>query len=186
MNLEIRQNKHMFEVELDQKTDKYKMCCSIFAPYTNLAYNTWKLVTMDLVDRDVDLAIEEWTLDLKRWWKYKSNNELVSRTNLNNRIECSKDEKMFDTLLDNNYAIQVSFYANKEFIKNIKDDWIIQINNYKDFVWKDYAHTFNICKRWDSYYVMDTVFVQVNRKDVEIDNINEFKKFLNPTCFCFI
>ena len=186
MKLNIKDNIHFREVELDQKTSRYMMCCSIFAPHINLAYNTWKQVDYDDIERWVQTALANETLDLLKWWRYTDNQEIVAKQHLNSSISFWKDEKYFDILLDKWYAVQCYFYANRAFVDTIRDDWIIQIDNYQDYVWRTYAHTWNIIKRWDKYYALDSVFVHVDNKDIEITDIKEFRQFLWKTCYAFI
>ena len=197
MNLTIRQNINKTEIELNQNTTKYRLCCSIFAPYINLLYNTsfWYVngeyrTEKDLywkIDKSIDNAIDNKTLDLNRWWEYKSNQKIVWDMNLRNSVSFKKDENEFDEFLNNWYALQVYFYANKEFVDDIKDDWVI--NRYEDYMkykWDYYAHTLNIYKQGDRYYTLDSVFPSIQEKRVEITDIDEWKKFIGNSIRVFL
>lgn len=190
MKTTIRQNIYQRQIELDQKTPRFKMCCSIFAPNINLFYNTWTQTNIGTVDKQVEIAVEKWNLDLIKWWRYKENFELVADMNLINSTEFTRNSVDFMEMLHKWYAVQCYFYANKEFVKTIKDDWIIEMANREKYRWRSYCHTFNIYAQytWSKwrYYTQDSVFVHINHKDVEIDNIQWFRKFIWPNCYAFI
>lgn len=187
MKLALRENIHRLEIERSQiEDDKHRMCCSVFAPHINLAYNTGIARSMEEIDKVVDIAVKWWTLNLEKGGKYEDNNELVGNMNMNTSVSFSKNETKFMELLEKWYAIQVYFYANKEFVKNIKDDWIIQIEDWEKYKGRYYAHTFNVAKKWNKYYVFDSVYTHINHKDIEVDDITWFRNFIGNTCFAFI
>ena len=188
----LRQNAYMDEIELSQRTKKYKMCCSIFAPNINLNYNTNRTTSLVIVDKQVDIAVSEWTLDLVRGWAYAKNFDIVARMNLANSLKFKKTDAVFSELLEKWYAIQCYFYANKAFTDTIKDDWVIEFEDWEQYEGRSYAHTWNIYSINDvsiwkrRYFIQDSVFVQVDWKDIEITDIEGYKKFIGNSCFAFL
>ena len=192
----IRDNKYRNFLEISQRVNKtynYWMCCSVFAPFINLSFNTSYTKSATQVYSDIDTVIEEClkagTLDLRLWGSYNPNNEMVSELQMASNDRFYKTESYFYDYLNKWYAVQVYFYANRELLADIRDNG--KIDKYEDYMslkWDDFAHTFNIIKKGGKYFVLDSYFQPVDTFDklIEIGDIEKFRGFIWNTCYCFI
>jgi len=70
MNINLKPNLYENHIEVSQRTDKYKMCCSIFAPMINVYSNTdygsdlSPDEFLNKIDQIVDVAVSRGSLNL--------------------------------------------------------------------------------------------------------------------------
>ena len=185
---------------LNQGTNEFRMWCTIFFSATNAFYNgaIKEKPTLDDI-RDIwAMLISMNQLDNEKWAYLIHSAEATAEYYGINLITFSKNDKLFEKVLELGYMVWVWISVSKDFYNDYKDWSIDKFKDYMKYKWDAFKHAFNIY-RWKARFKYGTKNESYNKEHIydnymwkewrtnSIDiNIEEMKDIMYNTCYLFI
>ena len=193
--LEKNKNKNFLQVNQWDKTLTKRACTQYWA-YINARYNTWININEDFIEEWVIESQKSWLLGISSWGRLDKNNQYVWKRLWLNCLEFTKHDYLLEELLENEYMVGVGSATDIDFFIDAID-WKLDTKDFNKF--KDgkiiTRHRYNIIKNtleW-KYYIFNSYSNRNNNNSlnddcnfVEFSSLEEMKKILYITCYCFI